>query len=77
MMDRSDPRTAATDFTLQQSICAFGPMLGAATSGFIASSLGYPLHFLLAASVNLIAIAIIFRWLTAQSAAPAPLSLAE
>ncbi|MGH9867985.1 MAG: MFS transporter [Candidatus Polarisedimenticolia bacterium] len=70
MMDRSDRRTAATDFTLQQSLCAVGPLVGSILSGFSAASLGYPLHFVLCALVAL-ASAVIVAWrLTARDAAP-------
>ncbi len=53
MMDRSDEATAATDFTLQQSLAAIGPVLTASASGFSANALGYSGHFLVAAAVQL------------------------
>ena len=71
MMDRSDPKTAATDFTLQQSLCAVGPMIGAMVSGFSAAGLGYAAHFLLSAGVLLIGVALVAGRLTTRHAAPA------
>ena len=68
MMDRSDPRTGATDFTLQQSLCAFGPVLGASLSGLSAARLGYTMHFVLCASVSLVGVLIVARWLSSDPA---------
>jgi PAT family beta-lactamase induction signal transducer AmpG len=70
MMDRCDPKTAATDFTLQQSLCAFGPLLGASLSGFSAARFGYSAHFFICATVALGSTLIVARWLTAENAAP-------
>lgn len=53
MMDRSDPATAGTDFTLQQSLCAVGPLVGASLSGFSAANLGYAGHFAVCIAVAL------------------------
>lgn len=53
MMDRSATATAGTDFTLQQSLAAAGPLAGAAFSGFSAEALGYPVHFVICALVSL------------------------
>ncbi len=52
MMDRSDIPTAATDFTLQQSLAAMGPVLASAASGFSAAALGYAGHFALATGLQ-------------------------
>jgi hypothetical protein len=49
MMDRCCRQTAATDFSLQQSLAAVGPILAATLSGFSASALGYGAHFLVVA----------------------------
>ncbi|MBZ0114556.1 MAG: MFS transporter [Thermoanaerobaculia bacterium] len=57
MMDRSEPATAATDFSLQQSLAAIGPVLTASGSGYSAMALGYSGHFLVAASVQVCAVA--------------------
>ncbi|MEM9281700.1 MAG: MFS transporter [Verrucomicrobiota bacterium] len=51
MMDRCRHESSASDFTLQQSICAIGPLIAVGLSGFSASALGYPGHFLLSAAV--------------------------
>nr|XP_061811979.1 schizokinen exporter SchE-like [Nerophis lumbriciformis] len=58
MMDHSRTATAATDFTLQQSLAALGPMVAAAGSGFTAAALGYAGHFALAASVQISVVAL-------------------
>ncbi len=71
MMDRCDDRTPATDFTLQQSLAAVGPMVGAMTSGFLAATLGYELHFITSAALVLVAVALVAAWLTPRLAAPA------
>ena len=52
MMDRSRSETAATDFTLQQSLAAIGPVIAASFSGFSAAALGYGGHFLVATGVQ-------------------------
>jgi PAT family beta-lactamase induction signal transducer AmpG len=52
MMDHSSPETSATDFSLQQSLAAVGPLLASSLSGFSASSLGYPAHFAVCAGVT-------------------------
>ena len=70
MMDRCDPRTAATDFTLQQSLCAVGPLIGSSLSGFSAARFGYTAHFTLCAGVTLVSALVVARWLTARDAAP-------
>jgi len=70
MMDRSDRRSAATDFTLQQSLCAVGPLVGSTLSGFSAARLGYPAHFVLCALVALAAAVVVGWRLTARDAAP-------
>lgn len=55
MMDRASAPTAGTDFTLQQSLAAIGPIGGAALSGMSAAALGYAPHFLLAGCAALLA----------------------
>ncbi|MEM6278717.1 MAG: MFS transporter [Verrucomicrobiota bacterium] len=54
MMDRCHPDSSASDFTLQQSLCAVGPLLAAGLSGVSAATLGYAGHFALAAGVTAI-----------------------
>ena len=63
MMDRCEPRTAATDFSLQQSLAAVGPILAASFSGFSAAGLGYAGHFVAAMALNLAAVGIVALWL--------------
>jgi len=70
MMDRSDQLSAATDFTLQQSLCAVGPLIGSTLSGFCAARLGYPTHFVLCALVSLSAAAVVGWRLSSRDAAP-------
>ena len=53
MMDRCDSRSAASDFTVQQSLCAVGPLIAAGASGFSANALGFSTHFVLSAGVAL------------------------
>jgi RhtX/FptX family siderophore transporter len=55
MMDRSDPTTAATDFTLQQSLCAVGPVIGAVLSGSLAAKFGYSTLFAAFVGLSLLA----------------------
>lgn len=71
MMDRCDHRTPATDFTLQQSLAAIGPMIGAMGSGFLASAVGYQMHFVIAAAVMLGAVILVAFTLSPSLAAPA------
>ncbi len=70
MMDRSDPRTAGTDFTLQQSLCAAGPLVGSAVSGFSAAALGYAAHFALCGGLTLAAAGLVAASLTSRHGAP-------
>jgi PAT family beta-lactamase induction signal transducer AmpG len=70
MMDRCDPHTAASDFTLQQSLSAVGPIFAAAFSGFSAAGLGYPVHFVICALIALAAPLLAARRLQATHAAP-------
>ena len=41
MMDRSDGASSATDFTLQQSLCAMGPLVASLLSGVVADRWGH------------------------------------
>jgi MFS transporter, PAT family, beta-lactamase induction signal transducer AmpG len=74
MMDHSSTATSATDFTLQQSLAAVGPVLASTLSGFIASSLGYPLHFALCAGVTVLTAVLVARFFVP---APEPRVAAE
>jgi predicted MFS family arabinose efflux permease len=51
MMDHSARATAATDFTVQQSLAAVGPLVAAALSGWSAARLGFSGHFALCATI--------------------------
>ena len=64
MMDKSTSSHAATDFTVQQSLAAVGPLVGTALSGFIAESLGFSAYFALAATICLGTALLIARKLT-------------
>lgn len=61
MMDASSPTAAATDFTLQQSLCAMGPLVGTALSGFSAATLGFAGHYVLCIAVVLATVALLLR----------------
>ncbi len=76
MMDGCRPETAATDFTLQQSLCAIGPVIGTGLSGFSANALGFSGHFVLCAGVSLLAVAAVSRS-TLPSEQPVALAAAE
>ncbi len=52
MMDRSSVASGGTDFTLQQSLAAAGPLAGAAASGLLAEALGYAGHFAVCAGMS-------------------------
>lgn len=71
MMDRSDPATSATDFTLQQSLCAFGPLVASILSGVVAQRLGYTVLFASAAVVAFVAAALAARKAATRGALPA------
>lgn len=64
MMDRSSQRTAATDFTVQQSVCAVGPLVGASFSGVSAAAVGYGGHFVACALLNLLCVGIVIGWVS-------------
>ncbi len=78
MMNRSDPRTGATDYTIQASVVVLATGGAAALSGFVAARIGYAPHFALAAALQLLGIGAIFAvgarqfCFTAASAAPTP-----
>lgn len=69
MMDRCDPGTPATDFTLQQSLAAFGPMIGAIGSGFLAKALGYPSFVLICVAATALVVLLVAVCLSPQLAA--------
>lgn len=51
MMDASDERTGATDYTVQASVIVWASFLGAAPSGFVTEQVGYVAHFVMAGTV--------------------------
>ena len=61
MMDHSSQETSATDFTIQQSLAAIGPLCASFFSGFSASAFGYPVHFALCAGVTVLAAGLVAR----------------
>ncbi len=63
MMDRCTSRTAATDFSLQQSLAAVGPIVAASLSGFTANRLGYGAHFAICVTLHLVVVGMAARWL--------------
>ena len=69
MMDRCCRQTAATDFSLQQSLAAVGPVLAATLSGFSASALGYSAHFMACVALNVAVLLVVARWLVHPVAA--------
>lgn len=71
MMDRCEAATAASDFTVQQSLCALGPLMAVGVSGFSAATLGYVNHFLLCAGLALAAAGAVALFVTAEHGAVA------
>ena len=65
MMDACSSESAATDFTLQQSMAAVGPLVASSVSGLVAARLGYQGLFVLA---SLLAAAV--AWLVAGTRMP-------
>ena len=70
MMDRSDPGCSATDFTLQQSLCAFGPLVSSILSGVVAERFGYTVLFAACVFVALTAAGLAARRALSTSALP-------
>lgn len=58
-MDAAAYGTAGTDFTIQQSLAAVGPMAAAGISGLSAAALGYAGHFALAAALQLLIVGVL------------------
>lgn len=69
MMDRCATRSAASDFTVQQSLCAVGPLIAAGASGFSARALGFSTHFVLSAGVALTAALFVMLFVQARHGA--------
>jgi len=70
MMDRSDPASSATDFTLQQSLCAFGPLVASIVSGVVAERFGYTALFAACVLAALVAAGLAARRALSTSALP-------
>jgi PAT family beta-lactamase induction signal transducer AmpG len=65
MMDVADPRTGGTDYTVQACVVVAAQFLGSLLSGVSAQALGYAAHFMLAAHVSALGIAVMvfaFPW---------------
>jgi len=72
MMDRSHAASSATDFTLQQSLCAMGPLVASIVSGAIAARWGYAALFGGCVLVALAAAGLAARRALSTSAIPVP-----
>ena len=59
MMDKSNPETAATDYTLQVSIMFIGGTAATVASGAIASAMGYTFMFIVSAALSLLSVLLI------------------
>ena len=59
MMDKSQPETAATDYTLQISIMSIGGTAATVASGAIASAMGYTFMFIVSAALSLLSVLLI------------------
>ena len=59
MMDAAAHRTAGTDFTLQQSLAAVGPIVATGLSGFVVAVAGYGALYAGAAALALLAVALV------------------
>jgi hypothetical protein len=63
---------AATDYTLQASVVVLATGVASAVSGFVASWLGYPLHFAVSGALSAAGLAFTWRALARGLAPPAP-----
>ncbi len=61
MMDKSEPQTAGTDYTIQNSISAIGSRGASAFSGFIAGAIGYVGFFIVCIALSLFGVAIVVK----------------
>ena len=61
MMDNSEPQTAGTDYTIQNSISAIGSRAASAFSGFIAGAIGYVGFFIVCIALSLFGVAIVVK----------------
>jgi PAT family beta-lactamase induction signal transducer AmpG len=58
-MARTDPRIAASMFSILMAIANIGTGIGMAVTGFMVDSMGYPWSFLILAALNLLALPLI------------------
>lgn len=58
-MDRTDPRIAASMFSILMAIANIGTGIGLAVTGVIVDSVGYPWTFVILAGINLLALPLI------------------
>lgn len=75
MMDIADPRTGGTDYTVQASVVVAVQFLGSVLSGASAERIGYGAHFLVAALVSALGIAVMafaYRFRPGRSAGGLP-----
>lgn len=61
MMDKCEPTTAATDYTLQVSVVYLGGIAASVLSGAIANAMGYTFMFLISAALSLLSVLIITK----------------
>jgi len=61
MMDKCDPATGATDYTVQASIVVFATGIGSVAGGPIADAIHFAPHFLLTAVLTLVALWVIAK----------------
>ncbi|WP_414541448.1 MFS transporter [Nostoc sp. CCY0012] len=59
MMDKCEPDTAATDYTLQVSVVYLGGIAASVLSGAIASATGYTFMFIISAALSLVSVLLI------------------
>ncbi|WGV24403.1 MFS transporter [Halotia branconii] len=59
MMDKCEPATAATDYTLQVSVVYLGGIAASVLSGAIANSTGYTFMFIISAALSLLSVLLI------------------
>ena len=61
MMDRCREHSAAADYALQSCVVVIAGLVAGALSGFSAKALGYDGHFMLAAVLCIVALAVVWR----------------
>lgn len=61
MMDKSNPQTAGTDFTLQASFLSLSSIISGGIAGFLADALGYVALFVISSVLTLISVLFIIK----------------